>query len=68
MVRKKVISPDEKPIWYEIYALHPPFDEARYDQDASDERPVRQIFYEEDVIRALVANHKYDRRSRCLNE
>lgn len=52
MLRKKVISPDDKPIWYEVYALHPPFNEARYDQEATDQQPIRQIFYEEDIIRA----------------
>lgn len=52
MLRKKVLSPDDKPIWYEVYALHQPFNEARYDQEATDEQPIRQIFYEEDIIRA----------------
>lgn len=51
MVRKKVLTPEDKPIWYEVYALHPPFDEARYDQDVT-QQPIQQIFYEEDVIRA----------------
>ena len=54
MLRKKVLSADEIPIWYEVYALHPPFNEARYDQQVSDEQPLRQIFYEEDFLRAYV--------------
>lgn len=51
MLRKNVLSAEDKPIWYEIYALHPPLTEPRYDQVAP-EGEIREIFYEEDIIRA----------------
>lgn len=42
---------EEKPIWYEIYALHPPHIQPRYDQEAP-VQDVRELLYEEDLIRA----------------
>lgn len=53
MLRKNVLSPEDKPIWFEIYALHPPHTEPRYDQEAPD-KEIRDILYEEDIIRAYV--------------
>lgn len=51
MLKKNVLSTDDKPVWYEIYALHPPHNEPRYDQDAP-ANEIREILYEEDIIRA----------------
>lgn len=51
MLKKSVLSAEDKPIWYEIYALHPPHNEPRYDQDAPAEQ-IREILYQEDVVRA----------------
>lgn len=53
MLKKNVISPEDKPIWFEIYALHPPHSEPRYDQEAPAEE-IRDILYEDDIIRAYV--------------
>lgn len=51
MLKKNVIPLEDKPVWYEIYALHPPYTEPRYDQVGTTEK-VREILYEEDLIRA----------------
>lgn len=53
LLRKRVLHVDDKPIWFDVYALHPPYNEPRYDQKAP-EGDVREIFYEEDLIRAYV--------------
>lgn len=44
---------EDKPIWYDVYAAFPPQLEPRYDRPAPNIN-VKQIFYEEDVIRAYV--------------
>lgn len=51
LLKKNVMSVMDKPVWYEIYALHPPHSEPRYDQKANPHE-VRDILYEEDLIRA----------------
>lgn len=51
LLKRDVFKSEDKPIWYEIYALHPPFEEPRYDRPAP-EIEVREIFYPEDNIRA----------------
>ncbi|XP_055323363.1 28S ribosomal protein S23, mitochondrial [Sitodiplosis mosellana] len=51
LLKKNVLHPEDKPIWFEIYALHPPYTEPRYDQEGSAEE-VREILYEEDLIRS----------------
>lgn len=51
MLKKNVMYQSEKPIWYEIYALHPPYDEPRYDRPGSEDE-VRELLYEDDLIRA----------------
>lgn len=51
MLQKNVLSVEEKPVWFDVYALHPPFEEPRYDR-IPENVVVRDIFYEEDIIRA----------------
>lgn len=51
LLRRNVLPADEKPIWYDIYALHPPHDEPRFDRMPKNIE-LREILYEEDVIRA----------------
>lgn len=51
LLRTGVIKVEDKPIWYDVYAMHPPAEEPRYDRPAPNIN-LRDIFYEEDVIRA----------------
>lgn len=51
MLSKNVFSVEEKPIWFDIYALHPPFEEPRYDR-VPENVVIRDIFYNEDIVRA----------------
>lgn len=45
------MKPEDKPMWYDVYAAFPPTLEPRFDRPASN-IPLRQIFYDEDVTRA----------------
>lgn len=51
LLSKNVFSVEEKPIWFDIYALHPPFEEPRYDR-LPENVVIRDIFYKEDIVRA----------------
>lgn len=42
---------EERPLWYDVYAAFPPHLQPRFDRPAPNVE-VRQIFYEEDRIRA----------------
>lgn len=46
---------EDKPIWYDVYAAFPPQLEPRFDRPAP-KMNIKQIFYEEDVIRAYELN------------
>lgn len=45
------MKPNDKPIWYNVYAAFPPKLEPRFDRPVQNV-PVRNIFYEEDICRA----------------
>lgn len=45
------LKPDDKPLWYDLYAAFPPKLEPRYDRVAPN-ITVKDIFYKEDLIRA----------------
>ncbi|CAD7090638.1 unnamed protein product [Hermetia illucens] len=51
LLRSGAMKPEDKPIWYDVYAAFPPKLEPRYDRPAPS-IPLRQIFYEEDIVRA----------------
>lgn len=51
MLSKNVLSAEERPIWFDVYALHPPFEEPRYDR-VPENVVIRDIFYKEDIVRA----------------
>lgn len=47
---------DDRPLWYDVYAAHPPHREPVWDYKApKHDQPVRAIFYKEDVVRASVS-------------
>lgn len=50
-LRGGAIKPEDTPIWLPIYEAFPPKYEPRFDRQLPS-KPVKQIFYEEDVIRA----------------
>ncbi|XP_076636749.1 mitochondrial ribosomal protein S23 [Colletes latitarsis] len=51
LIRGGSMKEENIPIWYELYKTFPPMYEPRYDRPGSKE-PLRNIYYEEDLIRA----------------
>jgi small subunit ribosomal protein S23 len=53
LIRSNQMKWEHRPLWYDIYAAVPPFEEPVWDlkMDKADE-PVRSIMYKEDTIRA----------------
>lgn len=51
LIKTGVIKEEDKPLWYDVYKAFPPKYEPRFDRPA-DMTPVKNIFYEEDKIRA----------------
>ncbi|XP_031618342.1 probable 28S ribosomal protein S23, mitochondrial [Contarinia nasturtii] len=64
MLKRNVLPQSGKPVWYEIYALHPPYDEPRYDK-VGPEDEIREILYEDDLIRAKF--HEQLKRYELIN-
>ncbi|XP_055843940.1 probable 28S ribosomal protein S23, mitochondrial [Episyrphus balteatus] len=51
LLRSGAMKPEDKPIWYDVYAAFPPKVEPRFDRPIPN-LPIRKIFYAEDVVRA----------------
>lgn len=51
LLRTGAVKEQNKPIWYEIWKAFPPKVDPVVDREV-DERPLRQIYYPEDRIRA----------------
>ncbi|XP_034173709.2 mitochondrial ribosomal protein S23 [Osmia lignaria lignaria] len=49
--KSKAITEESLPLWYNIYKTFPPKYEPRFDRPAP-QKSVRNIFYEEDIVRA----------------
>lgn len=45
------MKPEDRPIWYDLYAAYPPISEPRFDRKPSTTQ-IKNIFYPEDKIRA----------------
>ncbi|XP_053658165.1 28S ribosomal protein S23, mitochondrial [Anopheles marshallii] len=55
---------DERPLWYDVVTAFPPLEEPRYDRPAP-RVPVREIFYQEDTVRAKF--HKAGKATFAVN-
>lgn len=51
LLRTGVLKAEDKPLWYDIYAMHPPAEEPRFDRPAPNIQ-IEDIYYDEDLIRA----------------
>jgi len=51
LLKGKAIREEDAPLWLTVYEAFPPKYEPRYDRQLP-KKPVRPIFYEEDLIRA----------------
>ncbi|XP_014245407.1 probable 28S ribosomal protein S23, mitochondrial [Cimex lectularius] len=52
LIKSGAMKLEDRPIWYEVYEAFPPETPPLYSQKVSD-KPIRDIFYPEDKIRAL---------------
>ena len=50
LLKSGALKPSEKPLWYDIYAAHPPAVEPKMSRPVPTEQPV-DIIYIEDVLR-----------------
>ena len=50
LIKSGAIKSEQIPLWYSVYETFPPKYEPRFDR--VDEKPVRKILYQEDIIRA----------------
>lgn len=46
------MKPDDRPLWFDVYKAFPPLAEPKFARPKPDIKPIRQIFYQEDAIRA----------------
>ncbi|XP_029172697.1 probable 28S ribosomal protein S23, mitochondrial [Nylanderia fulva] len=51
LLKGKAMKEEDKPLWLAVYEAFPPKYEPRYDRKLP-QKPIRPIFYEEDLIRA----------------
>ncbi|EDW75778.1 uncharacterized protein Dwil_GK15119 [Drosophila willistoni] len=64
LLRAGAMRPEDKPIWYDVYAAFPPKAEPSFDRPAA-VVPIRNIFYKEDVTRAKL--HKQNKPSETIS-
>ncbi|XP_013199603.2 small ribosomal subunit protein mS23 [Amyelois transitella] len=46
------IKPDDRPLWFDVYRAFPPITEPKFARPKPEIKPIRQILYKEDIIRA----------------
>ncbi|KAL1494203.1 hypothetical protein ABEB36_009835 [Hypothenemus hampei] len=52
LIQSKALNWEDRPLWYDIYAAFPPKEEPRFDRPTPNIQ-LKQIFYQEDKIRAI---------------
>ncbi|XP_066250175.1 small ribosomal subunit protein mS23 [Euwallacea similis] len=52
LIQSKALNWEDRPLWYDIYSKFPPKEEPSYDRPVPNIK-LRQIFYEDDKIRAI---------------
>ncbi|GBP86614.1 Probable 28S ribosomal protein S23, mitochondrial [Eumeta japonica] len=52
LIKKGAMKPDDRPLWFDIYRAFPPTDEPKFSRPKTENKPIKQIFYPEDVMRA----------------
>ncbi|XP_073823236.1 mitochondrial ribosomal protein S23 [Musca autumnalis] len=64
LLRSGAMKPEDKPLWYDVYAAFPPKLEPRFDRPAP-QVAIRNIFYEEDQVRAKF--HKSQKQTEMVS-
>ncbi|XP_026324884.1 28S ribosomal protein S23, mitochondrial isoform X2 [Hyposmocoma kahamanoa] len=52
LLTRGAMKPDDRPLWFDIYRAFPPTVEPKSARPKPEIKPIRQIFYPEDVVRA----------------
>ncbi|XP_070571793.1 small ribosomal subunit protein mS23-like [Ptychodera flava] len=67
LIRAGVIKEEKKPVWYDVMKAFPPIDEPHFHRKI-DRRPLRQLLYPEDKIRAKFYQIYGSQRAIDLND
>ncbi|KAI5651796.1 hypothetical protein NE865_00133 [Phthorimaea operculella] len=52
LITRGAMKPDDRPLWFDVYKKFPPLTEPKFAQPKPEIKPIRQILYNEDVVRA----------------
>ncbi|XP_050346136.1 28S ribosomal protein S23, mitochondrial [Nymphalis io] len=52
LLLRGAMKPDDRPLWFDIYRAFPPTTEPKFARPKPENKPIRQILYREDVLRA----------------
>ncbi|XP_075973714.1 mitochondrial ribosomal protein S23 [Anticarsia gemmatalis] len=52
LITKGAIRPDDRPLWFDVYRAFPPITEPKFAKPKPEIKPIRQILYPEDAVRA----------------
>lgn len=59
LLSKGAMKPDDRPIWFDVYKRFPPTVEPKFSRPKPEIKPIKQIFYKEDIIRAKIHSQGY---------
>ncbi|XP_021192122.3 small ribosomal subunit protein mS23 [Helicoverpa armigera] len=52
LLTKGAMRPDDRPLWFDVYRAFPPLTEPKFAKPKPEIKPIRQILYSEDAVRA----------------
>ncbi|XP_064071994.1 small ribosomal subunit protein mS23 [Vanessa tameamea] len=52
LLLRGAMKPDDRPLWFDIYKAFPPTTEPKFARPKPENKPIRQILYKEDILRA----------------
>ncbi|XP_026724877.1 28S ribosomal protein S23, mitochondrial [Trichoplusia ni] len=52
LLTRGAVKPDDRPLWFDVYRAFPPLAEPKFAKPKPEIKPLRQILYPEDAIRA----------------
>ncbi|CAH2037259.1 unnamed protein product, partial [Iphiclides podalirius] len=59
LLTRGAMKPDDRPLWFDVYKAFPPIEEPKFARPKPEAKPIREILYKEDIVRAKfhVAGH-----------
>lgn len=52
LLTRGAVKPDDRPLWFDVYRAFPPLVEPKFAKSKPEMKPLRQILYPEDAVRA----------------